>query len=329
MGKIDLNRIKLSQLRALVAVADTRNFSHAAQRLSLSQSTISHAIATLENELGAILVKRGRQGATLTGVGNEIARDARQILELLGTIARKAGSARSLEVGELTVTCFRSIGAHILPEAIARFQQQYPGIRFQIDEHQLFKDVEEDIRIGRADLGFTYLPAGPEFETWELFRDDYLALLPAVPAPPDPLSWEDLARYPLILTQKQRGCHQLIVDHLLRHGQPVNIAYEVREDSTILGMVRRGLGATVMARLAAEPLPSQIAVRTLPAPLERSIGVAALAGALHPPAVFAFLDTLRQTIANRSETPPEPAAPATVAPPVGKMSQEIIVEVAS
>lgn len=59
-------KIKLSQLRALVAIADCGNFSEAALELDLSQSTISHAIATLEEELGVTLLQRGRHGARLT-----------------------------------------------------------------------------------------------------------------------------------------------------------------------------------------------------------------------------------------------------------------------
>ncbi|ERN40499.1 transcriptional regulator [Rubidibacter lacunae KORDI 51-2] len=294
MSRIDLTKLKFSQLRALVAVADTGNFSQAAAKLALSQSTISHAIATLEDELGAILVKRGRQGAFLTSIGADIAADARSVLDLLVEIGRKAESARSLETGELTIACFRSIGTHILPGAIAQFHRRFPGIRVTINEYQLFRAVEDDIRQGGADLGFTYLPAGPEFETRELFRDDYIALLPPDPPPPETLTWEHLKRYPLILSPEEYGCHQIITNYLAHHNQQIDPAYEVKEDSTILGMVQRGLGATVMARLAAQPIPPGIVTRSLPSLLERVIGAAFLADVLHPPAVFAFVDTLQQ-----------------------------------
>ncbi|MEL7523518.1 MAG: LysR substrate-binding domain-containing protein, partial [Cyanobacteria bacterium J06553_1] len=60
-------------------------------------------------------------------------------------------------------------------------------------------------------------------------------------------------------------------------------------------MVRRGLGATIIAQLAAEPIPHDVAVRELPEPLERVIGVITLADALQTPPVFAFLDTLKET----------------------------------
>jgi DNA-binding transcriptional LysR family regulator len=76
-------------------------------------------------------------------------------------------------------------------------------------------------------------------------------------------------------------------------GFPLKVAYEVNEDSTIVSMVVQGLGAAILPRLAAEPLPAGVQVYSLPVPLERVIGVAILSNVLHTPAVFAFLDALR------------------------------------
>jgi DNA-binding transcriptional LysR family regulator len=59
-------------------------------------------------------------------------------------------------------------------------------------------------------------------------------------------------------------------------------------------MVQQGLGATVMPRLAAEPVPSDVQICALPEPIARIIGIAVLANGLHPPAVFAFLDFLKE-----------------------------------
>ncbi len=73
----------------------------------------------------------------------------------------------------------------------------------------------------------------------------------------------------------------------------LNTASEIQEDSTIVSMVVQGLGAAILPRLAAEPIPKELHVYSLPVPVERVIGVAALSDALHVPAVFAFLDMLK------------------------------------
>jgi DNA-binding transcriptional LysR family regulator len=74
----------------------------------------------------------------------------------------------------------------------------------------------------------------------------------------------------------------------------LKVTYEVETDATIVNLVAQGVGATVLPRLAAEPIPPGIQVYSLPVPLMRIIGVAVLSNELHTPAVFAFLDILKR-----------------------------------
>lgn len=78
-----------------------------------------------------------------------------------------------------------------------------------------------------------------------------------------------------------------------RQGFPLNIDYELSEDSTIVSMVMQGLGAAILPRLAAEPIPAEVKVYSFPVDFERVIGVAVLRDALLVPAVFAFLDVVK------------------------------------
>ena len=103
MNTINPYRLKISQLRALVAVADLGRFSEAALHLDLSQSAVSHAIATLEEELGVVLVQRGRHGATLTPVGEQVVTEARQVLQSLEKICQKANLSKGLQGGQVRV----------------------------------------------------------------------------------------------------------------------------------------------------------------------------------------------------------------------------------
>lgn len=294
MNAINPYRLKISQLRALVAVAEQGRFSEAALHLELSQSAVSHAIATLEEELGVVLIQRGRHGATLTPIGEQVMTDARQVLQLLETICQKANQAKGLQGGQVRVAAVRSVATHVLPEVIARFRHKFPTISVGIAEYDRYSEVEQSLREGDADIGFTSLPTTAEFEVWELLRDEFIVLLPpGTPEQDDSLSWEQLAKYPMIMNLRSPQHNKIVRDHLSQFGHPLKIDYSVREDSTIIGMVRQGLGATIIARLAAEPIPEGVQLRRLPVPLERVIGVAVLADALHPPAVFAFLDTLK------------------------------------
>ena len=295
MLELSNSQIKISQLRALLAVAEYGNFSEAALRLDLSQSAVSHAIASLEDELGILLFSRSRQGAAPTPVGEQAIEYARQILQLLEEMVAAAKSEKSLQSGSVRVACMRSAATHILPSAIAQFRRRSPGIAIDILEHFDHLDVEKALREGQADVGFTHLPTSAEFETWEILRDEYVALLPPTAnLNQSQCTWEELFAYPLILPSANNACFATIRNHLLSVGVRINnVAYQVNEDSTSVSMVLQGLGAAILPRLAAEPIPAAVRVSSLPVPLERVIGVAVLANALLTPAVFSFLDVLR------------------------------------
>ena len=287
------HRLKFSQLRALVAVADCGNFSQAALELELSQSTISHAIATLEEELGVILLKRGRHGAHLTPVGERIVTQARQVQGLLENMMTEANRERGLQGGKVRVASLRSIATHVLPTVIAEFSDHFPAVTVTITEMDDTPEMEQAVRDGQADICFTYLPSTDEFEAWEILRDDYIALLPPTyQLESDQLTWEQLASYPLIMSNIA-CCTHLIYNYFKQSKYTMQVAYEVRQDSTIVSLIMQGLGVGILPRLAAEPVPSKIKVCTLPSHLERVIGVAVLKNTLHSPAVYAFLDALR------------------------------------
>jgi DNA-binding transcriptional LysR family regulator len=295
MGDINPYRLKISQLRALVAIADSGTFSDAALALDLSQSAVSHAIATLEEELGVVLLNRGRQGAALTPLGEDVTAEARRMMGSLERIGQLAQQSRGVQQGTVRIAGFRSVATHILPEVIQQFRQDYPGIQVRIEEYHQSRQVEREVRQGNADIGFTYLPTTSEFTAWELLRDRYVLLLPPHSDYLDgPNSWERLVQLPLILAPPDDGCRDIINRHFAHTDFTVQPAYEVREDSTMLSMVQQGLGATIMAQLAAEPIPPSLKIAELPTPLVRVIGVIQLTEALQTPPVYAFMDTLKQ-----------------------------------
>jgi Transcriptional regulator len=106
MNEINTRRMKLSQIQALIAVADCENFSEAALQLELSQSAVSHAIASLETELGVQLFHRGRHGAQLTPVGERVLLHGRQIARALEMMVKEADLEKGLQGGPGTDSYF-------------------------------------------------------------------------------------------------------------------------------------------------------------------------------------------------------------------------------
>jgi DNA-binding transcriptional LysR family regulator len=288
------NQMKLSQLRILVAVAEHETFSEAALNLDMSQSAVSHSISALEDHLGVVLFSRGRYGARLTPVGDRIVSHARTILQQADAIAREAELARGLQGGQVRIASFRSIAIHLLPDAIAEFKHRHPNIAVNLSEHDNYLQVERALREGRADIGFTLLPAADDLDTREILENAYVALFPpGFKLAGSQLTWAELAQHPLIMPPADRIMMRDVYEHVQSYGYQLNVVSEVETDTTIVNLVAQGLGATILPRLAAEPIPPQVQVFALPVPLGRIIGAAVLGGALHTPAVYAFLDVLK------------------------------------
>ncbi|QSJ19289.1 LysR family transcriptional regulator [Nostoc sp. UHCC 0702] len=286
--------MKLSQLRAIVAVAERGNFSEAALELHLTQPAVSHAIATLEEELGVPLFARGRHGAVITPAGERILYHARQALQNLEMMQREANLHKGLHGGHVRIAAFRSVATHLLPKAIAKFHDQFPEVAVTIIERPAYVDVEQSLREGRADIGITYLPTSDEFEAWEILQDEYVALLPPkAKIAGVQITWSDIAAYSP-LTFSCLPCGRDLYNHIKNVAPFINIVGDIQEDSTAVSMVNQGLRAAILPRLAAVPIPAAVQVYSLPIPLARVMGVAVLANGLHVPAVFTFVEMLKK-----------------------------------
>ncbi|NER82093.1 MAG: LysR family transcriptional regulator [Leptolyngbya sp. SIO1D8] len=192
---MNLSRLKLSQLRALVAIAECGNFSEAAFQIGVNQSTVSHAIATLEDEMGVVLLNRGRHGAKLTPVGEKITDKAIQILKLLEGMAQDTQQAKGLQGGTVRIAAVRSVATHLLPAAIARLHSHYPDVNVTITEDNNVDHLKQLLTQGQVDICVAELLEGEEFEPFLIFEDEYVALLPSDLGLRDAqLGYEDLLR---------------------------------------------------------------------------------------------------------------------------------------
>ena len=288
------NQVKLSQLKIVVAVAEKKNFGEAALDLGISQSAVSHAIASLEESLGVILFSRGRHGATLTPVGASILPHAQTVVEGINAILKEAAVGKGLDKGKVRIATFRSIATWVLPEGLKQLRERFPGIVANLTEHENTHQVEQALREGRSDVGIITLPAGKGITTWELLKDEYIVLLPPKTKLKDnQLTWEALAKQPLIMPPVDYVMMRPVYDHINGLGYRLNVVNEIETDSATVNLVEQGLGGTILPRLAAEPIPKAIQVYSLPVPLERHIAVAILTDALQPPAVYALLEVLK------------------------------------
>ena len=148
--------MEIHQLRYVVAVAETGNFTRASERVHISQPSLSQQIINLENEVGRKLFHRLGRKAVLTEAGEVFLERARRILFEIENAAKELGDHPTLE-RRIVVGAIPTVAPYILPELITRCRARYPNLQI---------DVREDFRIhltraaieGEVDLAIVALP---------------------------------------------------------------------------------------------------------------------------------------------------------------------------
>ena len=291
--------MKLSQIRSFVAVAKYGKFSSAAVELDLTQPTVSHAIATLENDLGVQLLFRGKKGVNLTPAGESVLVHCHKILQAIENIYQEVNLHKSLKGGEVRISAFRGASAQLLPKIKAHFKTKHPQINIKIVEEKDCPQVEQMVYEGKADLGFTILPTSKDLETIEVLRDDYIVLLPpninlVADIKQNTISWSQLLSIPIISYPDRNSCYKQIKNYFEAEGYQFQPAEQVRESDTIVNLVATGLGATIIPQLSVFHTPAGISVCQLPKPLQRIVVAATPKDSDLSHAVWAFTDFIKQ-----------------------------------
>jgi DNA-binding transcriptional LysR family regulator len=267
-------RPKLNQLEMLVAVADAGSFGGAAVELGCTQSRISHAITELEGILATRLLVRSRTGSVPTEAGHGVLAKARRILRLADSLVDGAEEPHAV-IGRVSIACFRSVGAHLLPRALEALATDYPGLRIDVDDNcEERLDVTRAIEEGRSDIGVAQLPAGDGFVTRPYVSDDYVLVAPASLPVRAPVSWAQFDRVPYI----QLDCSGAfaILARCREAGFQAEPSRTLATDTGILAMVQRGLGYSILPRLVVFPVPDGIRVFDLPIPARRQFALVTL-----------------------------------------------------
>ncbi|MFD5075742.1 LysR family transcriptional regulator [Streptomyces sp. NPDC058371] len=171
----------LQQMRYVVAVAETRNFTRAAERCSVVQSSLSHRIAGLERELGVKLFARSSRRVELTSAGAAFLVGARECLAAADRAVADAAAATGVVRGRLAVGVIVTTAAVDVPELLQRYRAQHPDVRVALRSGRS-DDLVAAIRNGDLDIAFLGLPEGGRpsgVETIVLDHDEHVLVVPA------------------------------------------------------------------------------------------------------------------------------------------------------
>lgn len=239
--------MELRHLRYFRVLAETLNFTRAAEILHIAQPPLSRQIQQLEEELGVALIERTRP-LRLTEAGRFFYEHAAQVLEQLGRVCDDTrriahGKKRWLGIGFAPSTLY---GA--LPELIRRLRAD-GGIELGLSELITLQQIEA-LKSGRIDIAFGRIHIVDDAIVQEVLREDPLvAVVPTGHAlANNAVSLQALAREPFVLYPGSP--RPSYADHVLelfgRHGLGVRVAQMTNEMQTAIGLVAAGIGVTLV-----------------------------------------------------------------------------------
>ena len=309
--------LDVKRMRILKEVADRGSFSAAAEALSYTQSAVSQQIAALEREAGTQLVTRGSRGIRLTEAGEALVRHADAILTRLADAEAELEAIAGLRGGRLRLAAFPTVGATLIPLAVATFRDRHPEVELTVRQLEP-EDSLPLLKTGELDIALTIEPSAHDdtegLDCTFLLDDPMFAVLPLNHqlANKPRVRLKDLAKDAWISTTDSCSCATLVRNHCIRGGFDPHVTFESDDYLAIQGLVAAGVGVSLIPMLALTTVRDDIVIRDLghEAPI-RKIAAATLPGTHRSPAARAMLDVLTEVAGQYAKPAPHLAAVAS------------------
>lgn len=242
--------VTLRQLRYFDALAQHAHFGRAAAACAVSQPALSMQIKELEEALGAALVERGGRSIRLTAFGQEASLRVRDILRSVDLLGELAQVSRNRISGRLRIGMIPTIAPYLLPAVIGAITREHPQVEIEVREAMTSKLIEE-LADGRLDTAIVALPVfEPSLTEVMLFTEDFLLVRPADDAGKPVPTGEMLREMRLLLLEEGHCFRNQALSFCNMPSTSPRKALEANSFSTLVQMVRAGMGVTLIPEMA-------------------------------------------------------------------------------
>jgi DNA-binding transcriptional LysR family regulator len=258
----------LEQLRIFVAVAYIEHFTRAAERLGISQSAVSAAVAALESRYKTLLFDRSHRRVELTPAGNALLLEAKEILARVDLTTRRLEDLANLRIGRVAVAASQTIANYWLPPRLVTLRQSYPGVRVDVWCGNS-SEVEKRLARGEADLGIIeHQPSDDAFIVDRLEADEIVAVVGSKHDwfGREDVGWHELPLTPWIMREPGSATRTLFEAALTGHCVPaaaLDIALVLRSGEAVRSAVIASTCAAVMSSLLSDVSASAGLLRQL------------------------------------------------------------------
>ena len=284
---------------ALQKIVELGSFSKAAYSLGYTQSALSQAISSLENEMGFKLLKRTRTGSTLTSEGEEMYPYIKRTIFQYQSSIEKAKDICGLDTGTIHIGTMSSISVHWLPSLMKEFHRMHPNVEF-ITHQGDYTVMNEWVKTGAVNFGFVSPDAISGIEILPLKEGALTAIVPKN---------HPLAEYDIIPLEKlmeesfillETGYYSECLTAFRTLGIQPDIKYIAHDDYSIMAMVEQGMGVSILAELVLHRTNFNIEVRPVDPPLSRTLAIGYRSKLELPVASRRFIEFIR---AHKDELP--------------------------
>ena len=263
--------MELKQLQSFCAVVKYRSFTKAAEKLYLSQPTISTHVRQLEEEFQTSLIIRTTKSVEVTSRGQELYECACNIVNLRDNLMRSWSDEdeKMIRIGASTIP-----SAYILPEILPAFRAIRPASQFHVFQSDS-QGIVDGLLCGAFDVGL--IGADMHEETLELtpFYEDRMVLIAPVNehfrmfAAKGGMSLPEICREPMLLREKGSGSKKCVSTYFERMGvdeSDLTITARLNDQESIKNLVAGGLGISIISEKAAEDAVKAGRLMTFPLP---------------------------------------------------------------
>lgn len=278
----------LLSYQVLKNVADQGSFRKAAELLGLTPSAVSHAVSSMEKELGFFVFNRGKNGVTLTNYGERLLPYVNAVLNSDESLQQAVAEFNGLKQGRIKIGCFSSVCTNWMPELMHAFAKSYPAIEMEIFQGT-YDDVSYWIKNGVVDVGFLSVSSAGEIPIVPLYKDPLLCVVPkGLRTRQGRVEVEELREYQFVTQRESTDAD--IQNFMKEHDLNVTSNYHVVDDLSTVAMVAHGFGICLMPEMVMQDIPYEVDCFHLKEDAYRIIGLAALDFEAMAPAVRMFYE---------------------------------------
>lgn len=281
----------MNRLLVLETIIQMQSFTKAAKVLGYTQSSVSQMVAGLEKEFGIQILKRSRNGVSLTAEGAEIYPLIIQTLRQYQALQERAAALTGLKTGTVRIGAITSVSSYWLPELFKSFKAQYPNIEFVLQQGD-YGMILDWLKRGEIDFGLMTAEYGEGFHKVVLHQTEMKVFLPSQHplANEKTLPIESLANDPFILVEG--GGYSEPLAAFERAGVQPNVRYRIQDDYTIMAMVEAGLGISILSELVSTRTNFDVLAKSIEPKVMRPVSIVYRDKATLPIASQYFIDFL-------------------------------------